>query len=261
MPNWLYDTPLGSLAVLTAIVFVGAAWLGTILLRPVLRIFVRSRTGANDVVGYFLSSFGVLYGILLGLTAVAAYQNWSQVDANVTREASSLVSLFQAVSTYPEPHRQNLRRLLRELNRYEIEEEWPLLKKGIASAGARPMVEAFEKGLLAFEPQTKTQEIVHATAINQFNAFLEQRRLRIYSARAGIPAVLWYVVIVGAVINMLLIWLLDMKFMAQLFLGGLLAFFLGAMILLIAILEKPFQSRAGISPDALKAVHQFMMRE
>ena len=49
--------------------------------------------------GNVLSSFGVLYGILLGLTAVAAYQNWSQMDTNVTKEASTLISLFQSVST------------------------------------------------------------------------------------------------------------------------------------------------------------------
>ena len=261
MPDWIYDSPLGTLAVLTAITFVGVAWLGTILIRPILRILVRSRSGGDDAVGNVLSSFGVLYGILLGLTAVAAYQNWSQMDTNVTKEASTLISLYQSVSTYPEPHRQTLRQLLREVGRYEIEEEWPLLKKGISSGGGRSRIVAFEQGLLAFEPQTKTQEIVHAGAIQQFTSFLEQRRLRIYSAGAGIPASLWYVVIIGAIINMLLVWALDTKFIAQLFLGGLLAYFLGAMILLIAILDKPFKSQGGVSPDALKAVHQFMMKD
>ena len=101
---------------------------------------------------------------------------------------------------------------------------------------------------------------MHARAVEQFSSFLEQRRLRIYSAGSGIPAVLWYVVIAGAVINMILIWLLDMRFISQLFLGGLLAFFLGAMILLIAVLAKPFQSEAGIPPDALKAAYEFMTK-
>ena len=204
MLNWIYDSSFGSLAVWTAIAFVGGAWVGTIFLRPILRIFVRSRTGGNDAVGYVLSSFGVLYGILLGLTAVAAYQNWSQVDTNVTKEASTLLSLYQSASTYPESPRQNLRQLLREFCRFEIEDEWPLLKKGNTYGGGRPRMEAFEQRLLAFEPQTKTQEIVHGAAIQQLNSFLEQRRLRIYSAGSGIPAGLWYVVIVGAIINMLL---------------------------------------------------------
>lgn len=260
MPDWIFDYPLGSLAVLTAIIFVGAAWSGTILLRPVLRLFVPSRTGANDVVGYFLSSFGVLYGILLGLTAVAAYQNWSQVDANVTKEASALISVYQAVSTYPEPDRQDLRQALADLAQYEITDEWPLIRKGAASPAGRARTTAIEARLLAFDPQSPAQERVHSRAIEQFYTFLEQRRLRIYSAGSGIPAALWYVVIVGAVINMMLIWMLDTRLITQLFLGGLFAFFLGAMILLIAVLAKPFQSESGISPDALRAAYEFMAK-
>ena len=261
MLDWIYDTPLGSLAGLTAIVFVGAAWLGTILLRPILRGFVRSR-GAGEIVTNVLSNFGVLYGILLGLTAVAAYQNWSQVNANVTKEASAVLNLYQEVGTYPAPHGQNLRWLLREIVRYEIKYEWPLLKEGVTfTEDAAARIEAFQERLLAFEPQTKTEELVHAEAIRQFNSFMEQRRLRIYSASISIPPALWYVVIAGAIINMLLVWQIDTNLLNQLFLGGLLAFFLGAMILLIAILDKPFKSRAGISPAALELVHKVMMRE
>jgi len=46
-----------------------------------------------------------------------------------------------------------------------------------------------------------------------------------------------------------------------LFLGGLLAFFLGAMILMIARLDKPLKSHDGISPDALAAAYQVMLRQ
>ena len=260
MLSWLYELPLGSLAVLAAIIFVGIAWFGAIFLRPFLRLFVRSRTEGNEVVGYILSSFGVLYGILLGLTAVAAYQNWAQVDANLTTEAAALVSVYQAASTFPEPDREELRGALLDLSKYAIEEEWPLIRKGLATPGGRAKTAAIESRLLAFEPQSESQARVHGRAIDQFYTFLEQRRLRIYSAGSGIPAALWYVVIVGAAINMVLIWVLDTRIITQLFLGGLLAFFLGAMILLIAVLAKPFQSDAGISPDALRAAYEFMAK-
>lgn len=122
------------------------------------------------------------------------------------------------------------------------------------------MVDAIQRTLLTFEPQTKTQEIVHAEVIGRFNRLLEQRRYRIHSMTSGIPSVLWYVVIVGAIINILLVWLLDMRLVTQLFLGGVLAFFLGAMILLIARLDKPFKSEDGVSPTALQTVCQFMAK-
>jgi hypothetical protein len=62
---------------------------------------------------------------------------------------------------------------------------------------------------------------------------------------------MWYVVIVGAIINIGLVWLFEMKFVTQLFLGGLLAFFLGTLILLIAVLDRPYRSREfGREPSA-----------
>ena len=260
MIGWIYEMPLGTLAVWAAVGSVGFAWLGSIFLRPIFRVFVKSRSGSNDIVGNIMSNFGVLYGILLGLTAVAAYQNWVQVDSNATTEAGSMLTLFQEVSTYPEPYRSSLRDPLLALCTFTVEKEWPQLKIGVFPSGARPITESIQKTLLSFEPQTKTQEIVHSEVIGRFNQFLEQRRYRIYSMTSGIPLVLWYVVIAGAIINVFLVWLLDMRLVTQLFLGGLLAFFLGAMILLIARLDKPFKSEDGISPVALSTVCQLMAR-
>lgn len=255
------DWSLLSLAVLTALVCVGFAWFGALFIRPFLRLFIGRRGGQNDVVGYVLSSFGVLYGILLGLTAVAAYQNWSTVDANLTAEAAALTSTFQAVSLYPEPARQQLRGQLQDLALFEVETEWPELVKGHAVPGGRAKVTDIEAGLIAYEPATSALTHVQERAVDQFNTFIEQRRLRIYSTNSGIPPILWYVVLAGALINMVLVWLLDSRLLAQLLLGGLLAFFIGATILLIAVLARPFQSTAGVGPDALIAAHEFMMKE
>ena len=42
--------------------------------------------------------FGVIYGLLLGLPAVATYQNLSDVEKTVGNEASSLAALYRDVS-------------------------------------------------------------------------------------------------------------------------------------------------------------------
>ena len=258
MFDWIYTSPLTVAALTMAALFVGFTWLGSIFLAPIFRLFVRSRTGTNDIVGNILSSFGVLYGILLGLTAVAAYQNWSDVDAKITEEAGAILSLHSDISTYPEPYRTDMRDLLRDVVEATITEEWDKLRDEQITVGTGETVSHLRSRLVSFEPQTKAQEYVHQEAIAHLNDFIEKRRFRIYSVTAGIPAVLWYVVIIGAIFNIVLIWLLDMKFVSQLFLGGLLAFFLGAMILMIARLDKPFQSADGVNPDALRLVYRIM---
>jgi hypothetical protein len=82
---WLYDIPPARLSMLFIGAFVGFYWIGSILLRPVLRQFVKNTAGSNDIVGYVLSCFCVFYGLLLGLIAVTAYQNVSDAGQNVTR--------------------------------------------------------------------------------------------------------------------------------------------------------------------------------
>jgi hypothetical protein len=72
---WIYDIPLAQFAVLMAGVFVLFSWLGCFLLRPILRRFVPARSETNAIVGHVLSCHGVFYGLLLGLLALAAYQN------------------------------------------------------------------------------------------------------------------------------------------------------------------------------------------
>ena len=258
---WIYDIPTQSLAILLAGVFVVFSVVGCVLIRPILRLFVPRRSETNDVVGYVLSCFCVFYGLLLGLIAVAAYQNYNDVDGCVSREAVALTALYQDVSGYPDPHAQNLRWLLRDYCRYVIKYAWPLQQKGIVPAGGRSRVVAFHERLLAFEPQTAREEIIHAETLRQFNVFLEARRMRLHSVTTGIPAVMWYVVLIGAVINIAMVWLFDMKIITHIFLGGLLSFFLGTMIFLIAAMDNPFRGELSITPAAFEAVHKIMMEE
>jgi hypothetical protein len=255
---WIYDIPTQSLATLCAIVFVGFSVVGGILIRPFLRIFMHARSETNDVVGYVLSCFCVFYGILLGLLAVAVYQNFSQVDLNVTNEASSLAALYYDVSAYPEPHRQELKDLLRDYCEYVINEAWPLQQKGIIPKGAINKVVTFQRRLLEFEPERKSEEIIHAETLHQFNVFVEHRRVRLHSVTTGIPAVMWYVVLVGAFFTIALNWLFEMRFMAHLLLGSLLSFFMGAMIFLIAAMDNPFRGEVSISPHAFQLVLELM---
>lgn len=262
MIDQIYELPIESLAVLAAIVFVGSYWTGCVLLRPILRMFVRSSGSENSIVGTVLSAFGVFYGLLLSLIAVAAYQNLSQVDAEAANEAAALLALYRDASEFPAPLNAQLCSLLCEYCRHAIEEEWPVQRKGMVPFGANSKLAPIRKGLLNFEPATKRDELLHTQAFEHFEVLLEHGRHRRYAAQSGIPTVMWYVVIVGTVINFGLMWLFEMRFTSQLFLGGLLAFFLGALIMLIAVLDRPYRSiEFGVSPKAHQLVYQVMMQD
>src|SRR5262245_39188673 len=114
---WIYDIPTPTLAALFAAAFVGFTWFGSIFIRPFLRPFIMGQAGANDLLGYIISCHGVYYGILLGLLAVAAYQNFGDVEKSVNQEAATLTAFYRDISAYPEPHRSELQGLTREYTR------------------------------------------------------------------------------------------------------------------------------------------------
>ena len=258
---WIYDLPPTRAAALFIAAFVGFYWIGSILVRPLLRQFVKHTPGQNDIVGYVLSCFCVFYGLLLGLIAVTAYQNVADAGENVTREAAALSALYEDVSRYPEPHRQNLRWLLRDYTRYVIKYAWPLQQRGIIPEEGTIRAAAFYDQLLDFQPQTPAEQILHAEVLRQLNQFLEARQMRLFSVKASLPDSMWYVMILGAILNIAICWLFDMRFITQLLLGGILAAYLGTMMHLIFDMNQPFRGDVSISAEPFETLYKRMEDE
>ena len=195
------------------------------------------------------------------MLAIATYQALSDAEKTVVNETSALTSLYRDVSSYPEPNRSELQTLLAEYTRYVIEEAWPLQRKGIIPGGGSDRVTAFQAKLMAFEPQTKGQEAIHAEALRQFNALIGARRMRLYSVQSGIPAIMWYTIVATSVIGLILIWLLDLRLITHLLLGGLTAFVMGSMICLIALMDNPYRGELSVSPQAFQLVYDRHMKK
>ena len=130
MMYWIYDYPSWAIGLLFVVVFVGVTWIGIFVTRGTVHSWVHRETRANDMIGLALSSFFVLFGLLLGLVAVATYQNYFSVADTVDKEASSIAALYRDFGAYPQPIRDRLRDRLRDYTRYTIEDGWPLAATG-----------------------------------------------------------------------------------------------------------------------------------
>ena len=85
--------------------------------------------------------------------------------------------------------------------------------------------------------------------------------MRLFSVNTCIPAVMWYVVILGAVLTMVMVWLFDMKLLGHMLLGGRLAAYLGTMIFLIAAMDNPFRGEVSVSAEPFEALYKHMVSE
>ena len=111
---WIYGYPSLYIGALFAAVSVALTLLSILVVRRFFHPWIHTDERANDMVGFALNSFSVLYGLLVGLLAVAAYQNFSSVSDIVNKEASSVGALFRDLRSYPQPSKGRLRDELRD---------------------------------------------------------------------------------------------------------------------------------------------------
>lgn len=254
MLDQLHNMSNVNLAFLLALILVGFSWLGALFIRPVFQLWLRGQHRRNALIGYTLSSFSLFYGLLLGLLSLATYANSEDVGNAVKIEASNLATLYRDVSHYPGHTRYFLQDQIKNSTLYTIEEVWPAQQHGKTAEYDYMIVTSIHDNLMTFQPSSRAEEIMHAETLQRFSALIESRQLRQAGADKKIPLVLWYVVAAGAIINIGLFWMFDMKFSMHIILGGSVAFFLSMMILIIIATDAPLRGDVSVPPGAYEKV-------
>lgn len=258
---WVYDLPNWLFAALTIAIAVAIGLAGFYATRKWVRRVHGDEHSHNDIVGYYLGTICLLYGITLGLVVVGTWQTYTDVDTKVDEEASAVAALYRDVSSFPDPKRAELQADLREYTRQLIDVGWPLQRRGIAPQNTASAVNALQTHLGSFEPSTEGQKTLHAEAYREFDRIVELRRTRLRSVTAGLPAPLWYVLLVGAFFNIAVSWFFHMKsqsmhFWMTVMLSGL----LGLLIFLLAALDHPFRGAISVGPEAFEMVYEQLMK-
>jgi len=260
MFGWAYDMPNWQVASIFSGASVALMWAGIIFVKPLLRLLFSRQEDINTVVGNAVSAFSVFYGLLLGLISVATYQTYSSLSDNVAHEASVIASLYRDFSIYDAPMRGELQAAMRSYVRTTIDVDWPVQQRGLVPTEGSTKVTALFKKLANYEPPRLSQQLLHAEALREFSSFVEARRTRLANITSGIPGVLWYVVLMGGAINILLFWMFDMRFMLHVVIGGIVAFFLGVMIFIIVALDVPYRGTVSVSAFPLEEVYSTLIK-
>jgi hypothetical protein len=258
---WVYDLPNWLLAALTIAVAVAIGLIGFYATRKWVRRVHGDEHSHNDIVGFFLGTIGLFYGITLGLVAVGTWQNYSDVDNKVDQEAAGLAALYRDVSNFPEPKRSELQADLREYTRQLIDVGWPLQRRGIVPQNTAGVVNGIQAHLASFEPATEGQKTLHADAYREFSRIVELRRMRLKSVTGGLPASLWAVLLAGAFLNIAVTWFFHMRSQSMHFwMTVMFSSLLGLLIYLLVDLDKPFRGQISVGSEAFEMVYEQLMK-
>ena len=246
--------PSQLIAIFVGFIFVLISSVGTIIFHIYIRRGLNYDSSFNELIGITLDGFLALYGILLGLLAVGAYENLNNMNDIVSNEASNISVIYRDFRGYPEPIRGELNKQLRSYASEIVNNSWPQQAQHIMPTGEAKYIDKLYDVLVSFKPEDKAQEIIHAQTLDQFNKLMESRRGRIDNLDSKIPDILWWLVMLGAAITISLICLLNYGLKFHLIFGGILSFYVGAMIAVIASMDSPFVGANSIDPQSIQKV-------
>ena len=207
-----------------------------------------------------IHSVMVFYALVAALVAVSVWERYTLVHERASNEASTIASVWRDLGGYPSPVRENLRDLLRGYTEFLIHDAWPEYRKGRIPPEGSERLDRFQDELMAFEPHSESQKILHAETLRAYNQMVLARRLRVDTVGVGLPVVIWMVVILGGLISIcasVLFPLADTRYQAILVMS--LSTLIALVVLMILALDQPFQGDLGIGPESLERVHDHLM--
>jgi hypothetical protein len=253
--RWLHEWPTFWAGLLVVGAFVALSLAGLWLTRP----WVRKRGGeSNELANYYFAAVGVFYALLVGLIAVATWENHSRIEDVVTGEAVAATDLYRDMEAYPSPLREELRGLLSSYVQAVIENEWPLQLQGKVPATADHMDQLVNR-MFAFEPSTSGQQITHGECLRQLNAILSLRRQRFQAVDDGLSRLMWLIVLLGAAITIGMSFLFyTEKIVIHAILTVALSLVIGLSLFLIFALDGPLVGDDAVQPDSFQGALRSM---
>jgi len=243
-------------ALLFGITIVGGAVLFASL--GVLLVRQRTLTGAlkshHEVAGYLLSIVGTLYSVLLGLIVVDTQNKYQDAKMITQREADSCLDLFHLSYTTPVDVRIKLQNNLQAYLKAVNEDEWDSIsREGRFNESARHAFRNLWWTIVDYEPTTGKEQSAYQKILDVMQGLTDGRRYRLQISQAGVPAVMWGVLIAGAVLTMLFTYLFEVEnARAQFFMTAIVALALSLNVLLVALFSNPYKGYMRIAKTSFE---------
>lgn len=262
MLDFLFSLPLWALLVVLNVWLIGFS-LGSLW---ALRRWVFPRLGAETDASLFfgaavMQSAMMMYGLIAALTAVSVWNRHAQVSDVVSSEATAIATLWRDIGGYPEADRDAMRDILRGYTNQIITEAWPVQRlRRVPNFGVE-WVTRFQARLMAFEPVTDAQKILHGETLSAYNRMHEARRQRLDAVTSGLPGVMWAVLLPGAMGCLLfsLLFRVEHGRLQAVLVTGL-AIFVSMVLFVILSLDRPLNGAMAITADSYQLVYNQLMK-
>lgn len=245
----LYNTPNIILFILFIIIFVILSIIGLYLF-TLFTIVTNIDTVLFTDTYVYITIASALIGVVIAFIIYNEAQKFYQAQINVEEEASTLFVLYNMISTLPNTTLIQVK-IITYLC-YIINVEFVALQNGTIPVNT---IESLKLAIYNYEPHGARETEIYQQSLITLNRAIYLRTARVNSSMNGLPAELWWVVILGSIIVIVLTWFIHASFLYKTIMTSFIAMIFASLIFLLVVQNYPFRgSDFSIKPTAFQNV-------
>ena len=208
----------------------------------------------NEVAGFKFAVVGVIYAVVLGFAVVVVWEKFRDAEAAVVQEASALVAIDRLSQGLSPEAGASMRQHLIDYGRSVMTTDWPAMEHARFSARAGLALAGLYRAVLAIDPKTPRETVIMAEMLNRVDTVTQARRTRLLLASGIVPAVLWSVLVAGAVLTLSFTLFFGARSVgAQTLMTGMLAAIIFLALFVAIEIDHPFTGSVSVGPEAMNA--------
>ena len=246
--SWFYTIPNSKLLALLITISIIVAIVFLVAFKYLFPYNPEDGDSLNTTAGSYLALVALPVGVVLSFIVASAWSTFADAQAKENLEATELLLLYNAVRTLPGG--EEVARAIEKYTQFVIDVEFPLMQKGIQSQEGTTMLFDIGDMIFALEPESSKEETIYSQVVNSYEDVATLRIARMGYTTDGIPSELWWVMILGVVIVIVVsFFVYSRSLLLQVVLTALAVAALVGMLFLILVLNFPY--RGDFSLDSL----------
>lgn len=191
----------------------------------------------------YITVAGALIGVVIAFIIYNENQKYYNAQLNVEEEATSLFILYEMISTLP--NTTLIQKYIIDYICYIIHVEFVALQKGLIPTNT---IETLKLSIYNYTPKTKREVEIYQQSLVVLNRLIYLRTARVNSSINGLPGELWWVVMLGSIIVVVLTWFIHASLLYKVIMTALIAMIFASLIFLLVVQNYPFRGFFSIKP-------------
>lgn len=209
----------------------------------------------HEVAGFIIGVLGAIYAVLMAFVVVVVWNQYDAAHANIAQEANQLNDLSRLAQGFSDPTRQRLNDLMRAYAQSVVQDEWPAMEHGDASARTQTALDELWRAYLEIDPQTNRENAIYGDSLDRLNEMSDSRRLRLFASRDNLPIIIQVLLWGGGLITVAFTYFFGVKSIrSQALMTAALSGVVAFILFLILALDNPFRGSVRVSPEPLQEV-------